>query len=208
MHHSDGTPGYPRSRRALLPRVRSHAADAATDREGSCVSSGDYERYEIETEETTDVVKVPSRFRVEVKRTKLAGMLLKEMIHFKGNTEVVFSRPCMYGVFGRKVGGMAPIHDKCVGCLRCTMQYPNVVQIHRNPARAALGDSFLNQERVDIILSEAQAGRVPVRGAGYRGEFGGEGWDGMWLDMSEIVRPTRDGIHGREFVSTSVDIGF
>jgi hypothetical protein len=29
----------------------------------------------------------------------------------------------------------------------------------------------------------------------------------MWLDMSEIVRPTRDGIHGREFISTTVDIG-
>ncbi len=25
--------------------------------------------------------------------------------------------------------------------------------------------------------------------------------------MSEIVRPTRDGIHGREYISTSVDIG-
>ena len=29
----------------------------------------------------------------------------------------------------------------------------------------------------------------------------------MWTDMSEIVRPTRDGIHGREFISTLVDIG-
>jgi hypothetical protein len=29
----------------------------------------------------------------------------------------------------------------------------------------------------------------------------------MWTDMSEIVRPTRDGIHGREFISTAVDIG-
>jgi glutamate synthase domain-containing protein 2 len=29
----------------------------------------------------------------------------------------------------------------------------------------------------------------------------------MWLDMSEIVRPTRDGIHGREYISTQVDIG-
>jgi hypothetical protein len=29
----------------------------------------------------------------------------------------------------------------------------------------------------------------------------------MWTDMSEIVRPTRDGIHGREFISTVVDIG-
>ena len=25
--------------------------------------------------------------------------------------------------------------------------------------------------------------------------------------MSEIVRPTRDGIHGREYINTSVDIG-
>ena len=46
-----------------------------------------------------------------------------------------------------------------------------------------------------------------MRGAGYRGKFGGEGWDGMWTDMSEIVRPTRDGIHGREFISTVVDVG-
>jgi hypothetical protein len=49
---------------------------------------------------------------------------------------------------------------------------------------------------------------VPVKGAGYRGKFGGEDWDGMWTDMSEIVRPTRDGIHGREFISTVVDIGY
>ncbi len=48
---------------------------------------------------------------------------------------------------------------------------------------------------------------MPVKGAGYRGKFGGQGWDGMWTDMSEIVRPTRDGIHGREFISTVVDIG-
>ena len=29
----------------------------------------------------------------------------------------------------------------------------------------------------------------------------------MWTDMSEIVRPTRDGIHGREYINVSVDIG-
>ena len=57
------------------------------------------------------------------------------------------------------------------------------------------------------ILYEARTGRVPVRGAGYRGPFGGTGWDALWLDMSEIVRPTRDGIHGREHISTAVEIG-
>jgi len=57
------------------------------------------------------------------------------------------------------------------------------------------------------VAYESETGSIPVKGAGYRGKFGGEGWDGMWTDMSEIVRPTRDGIHGREFISTVVEIG-
>jgi hypothetical protein len=28
----------------------------------------------------------------------------------------------------------------------------------------------------------------------------------MWTDMSEIVRPTRDGIHGREYINTCIEI--
>ena len=166
-----------------------------------------YSRYEIQIETTPDIVKVPSRFRVKTRRHKLLGLIFKELFEHKGNMPVILSRPCMYGVFGRPVGGMAPIHDKCVGCLRCTVQYPDVVQIVRNPARQSMGDSYLTPDNVDTILYEAHAGHTPVRGAGYRGEFGGPGWDGMWLDMSEIVRPTRDGIHGREFVSTEVDLG-
>src|SRR5439155_24468069 len=73
--------------------------------------------------------------------------------------------------------------------------------------RLKLGDSFFTSDYVELLCYEAQTGSVPVRGAGYRGPFGGEGWNGMWTDMSEIVRPTRDGIHGREFISTTVDIG-
>ena len=57
------------------------------------------------------------------------------------------------------------------------------------------------------MVFEAETGHIPIKGQGYRGKFGGSGWDGMWTDMSEIVRPTRDGIHGREFISTEVDIG-
>jgi hypothetical protein len=166
-----------------------------------------YERYDIATSAFPDVVPVPSRFRVKVKRHRLLGMIVKETVETRFNLPVVLSRPCMYGVFGRKVGGMWPRQELCVGCLRCTVQYPGVVQIHRNPAREKLGDAYLTPEWVDTILYEARTGRVPVRGAGYRGKFGGEGWDGIWLDMSEIVRPTRDGIHGREFISTSVDVG-
>jgi hypothetical protein len=42
---------------------------------------------------------------------------------------------------------------------------------------------------------------------GYKGAFAGPGWDSMWTDMSEIVRPTRDGVYGREYISTIVDVG-
>jgi hypothetical protein len=82
-----------------------------------------------------------------------------------------------------------------------------MVTVLPNPERAKLGDSFITPDFVDTIVYESRTGRVPVKGAGYRGKFGGTGWDGMWTDMSEIVRPTRDGIHGREYISTAVDIG-
>src|SRR5438874_9355987 len=150
---------------------------------------------------------MPSRFKVQVKKVKLAELLLKELIHYRGNLEIVKSRPCMYGVFSGPVGGFAPREQLCVGCLRCTTEYPDVVQIYLNKERLKLGDSFFTSDYVELLCYEAQTGSVPVRGAGYRGPFGGEGWNGMWTDMSEIVRPTRDGIHGREFISTAADIG-
>jgi hypothetical protein len=113
----------------------------------------------------------------------------------------------MYGVFSGPIGGFAPRPQHCVGCLRCTVQYPDMVTVQPNPERLKLGDSFFTPDMVDTAIYEASTGRVPVRGAGYGGGFGGQDWDGMWTDMSEIVRPTRDGIHGREFISTAVDIG-
>ncbi len=170
-------------------------------------SSNVYHRFHIETQTTPDIVSLPPRFQVKVKKHRLVGMVLKELFELKGDLAVALSRPCVYGVFSRPVGGLAPREELCVGCLRCTVQYPDMVQIYPHPERQRLGDSFVKPEYVDTILYEARTGRVPVRGAGYRGPFGGEGWDGLWTDMSEIVRPTRDGIHGREFISTAVDIG-
>lgn len=170
-------------------------------------SNSQYHRYHIETKDTPDIVPWPSRFNVKVNRTGLAKLLITEAIEYRGNPEIVLSRPCMYGVFSGPVGGFAPRPEYCVGCLRCTTQYPDWVQISPNPKRQALGDNYFTFNYVNAVAYEASSGRVPVRGAGYRGKFGGVGWDGMWTDMSEIVRPTRDGIHGREFISTTVDIG-
>lgn len=149
----------------------------------------------------------PTRFKVHVRKTGLAKLLVKELIHYRGRLAPVLARPCMYGVFSGLVGGFAPREELCVGCLRCTTEFPNFVRVEHNPERRKLGDSYFTSNYVDSLSYEAATGLIPVKGAGYRGLFGGEGWDGMWTDMSEIVRPTRDGIHGREFISTVVDIG-
>jgi len=166
-----------------------------------------YERYRIPTAPAPNVASHPSRFKVRVNRIQLARLLLRELIRYRGDLPLVLSRPCVYGVFSGPVGGFLPREQLCVGCLRCTVEHPQVVQILPNPSHAKLGDSFFDSDKVATVLYEAATGRVPVRGAGYGGGFGGSGWDGMWTDMSEIVRPTRDGIHGRETISTAVDIG-
>lgn len=170
-------------------------------------ANGGYHRYHIETKTAPDIAPWPSRFKVRVGKVGLATKLVSEMIHTRFDMPVVTSRPCMYGVYSGPVGGFAPREHLCVGCLRCTTENHDFVSILPNPERRSLGDSYFNFRHVDAVAYEAESGRVPVKGAGYRGQFGGEGWDGMWTDMSEIVRPTRDGIHGREFISTVVDIG-
>ena len=169
-----------------------------------------YHRYHITTQSAPDIEKWPSRFNVTVGRVGLAKNIIKEIFHFGfgERREVVLSRPCIYGVFSGPVGGFAPRPQDCVGCLRCTTEYPDYVKVEPNPARQQLGDSYFTFNYVNTISTEALDGSIPVKGAGYRGKFGGEGWDGMWTDMSEIVRPTRDGIHGRESISTIADIGY
>ena len=75
-----------------------------------------------------------------------------------------------------------------------------------NPGRRG-SDPFWTPQAITQIWYQAETGKIPISGAGYGGPFAGEGFDGVWLDMSEIVRPTRDGIHGREYISTAIDLG-
>jgi hypothetical protein len=166
-----------------------------------------YLRYNIDAKDTVDRQALPNRFIVRVGKIGLAKMIASEVIQYWGKWDVIFSRPCTYGVFSGPVGGFSPRPEMCVGCLRCTVQHPDFVKVEHNPARVALGDTYLNSNIISTIDEEARKGTVPVRGQGYRGRFGGPGWDEMFTDMSEIVRPSRDGIHGRELISTIVDIG-
>jgi ferredoxin len=96
----------------------------------------------------------------------------------------------------------------CQDCFRCVQSCPQrLIQKSSNPEFQALGDSYWTPEIISATWTQAQNGKIPVSGAGYGGPFSGEGFDSMWTDMSEIVRPTRDGIHGREYISTSIQLG-
>jgi hypothetical protein len=166
-----------------------------------------YERFKIETKPAPDVYQIPNRFDVSAKKVRLAAMLVHEAFEYKLNKEVVLSRPCIYGVFGGRFGGFKPLKHKCVGCMRCVQEYPHIMTVKHSNSYKRLGDSFWTPEAVFTIWNEASTGKIPVKGMGYKGAFGGEGFDGIWTDMSEIVRPTRDGVYGREYISTSVDVG-
>jgi len=97
---------------------------------------------------------------------------------------------------------------ECMGCFSCVQKCTKgLLSLSVNPAFEHLGNSYWNPEIILTTWAQAETAKIPVSGAGYRGKFTGPGFDAMWTDMSEIVRPTRDGIHGREYISTAVDIG-
>ena len=119
---------------------------------------------------------------------------------------------CIYGVYdNRDLDArqmIDPIDNQCMSCFRCVQNCPKEL-IHKsiNPEFNAIGDNHWRPDIISTLWYQAETGKIPVSGAGYPGPFSGPGFDSMWTDMSEIVRPTRDGIHGREYISTAVDLG-
>ena len=119
---------------------------------------------------------------------------------------------CVYGVYDNRnldpLQMIDSIDNECMNCLRCVQGCPKEL-IHKslNPEYQALGDPYWSPDIISKLWYQAETGRIPVSGAGYPGPFSGPGFDSMWTDMSEIVRPTRDGIHGREYISIAIDLG-
>jgi ferredoxin len=123
-------------------------------------------------------------------------------------------RSCVYGLYRseadtlRDETGYLDYIYQCKGCLNCVQDCTKGILTRVvNPEYTRLGDSHYTPDVILTTWYQAETGRIPVSGAGYGGPFSGEGFDSMWTDMSEIVRPTRDGIHGREYINTYVDIG-
>lgn len=123
-------------------------------------------------------------------------------------------RACAYGFYRdeantlrEEVGYLDYIYQ-CKGCLSCVQDCTKGILTRVvNPEYERMGDSYYTPAILLSTWFQSDTGRIPVSGAGYGGPFTGRGFDSMWTDMSEIVRPTRDGIHGREYISTSVDLG-
>ncbi|NOY79660.1 MAG: hypothetical protein GXP31_01515 [Kiritimatiellaeota bacterium] len=123
-------------------------------------------------------------------------------------------RQCVYGFFRDEADRLREDVDfldylyQCKGCLSCVQNCTKAILTRViNPEYERLGDSHYTPDVILATWFQAETGRIPVSGSGYGGPFSGPGFDSMWTDMSEIVRPTRDGIHGREYINTSVDLG-
>jgi ferredoxin len=119
---------------------------------------------------------------------------------------------CVYSVYRKRGYDKRQMFDTadslCKNCFRCVQEcYGRILSKSRNPEFWGMGDDYWTPEIIASNQSQAETGKIPVSGGGYGGPFAGPGFDSMWTDMSEIVRPTRDGIHGREYISTSVELG-
>jgi ferredoxin len=123
-------------------------------------------------------------------------------------------KACVYDRYRNEAEYLRTLQDvnalyfDCMGCFSCVQSCTkNLLRLAVNPVYEALGNAYWTPEIIRTTWVQAETAKIPVSGAGYPGPFSGPGFDAMWTDMSEIVRPTRDGIHGREYISTSVDIG-
>ncbi len=122
------------------------------------------------------------------------------------------AKVCIYEAHKRRKDDPRKMADPntvvCRNCFRCIQECPRgALEKSLDKDFTNIGGAFWKPDMLLSLWKQAEDGKVPVSGAGYRGPFSGTGFDSMWTDMSEIVRPTRDGIHGREYISTSVELG-
>jgi len=123
-------------------------------------------------------------------------------------------KACVYDRYREEMNYIRNLDDvdalffDCMGCFSCVQECTkNLLRLSINPEYENLGNQYWTPQIIQTTWLQAETAKIPVSGAGYGGKFSGYGFDSMWTDMSEIVRPTRDGIHGREYISTAVDIG-
>ncbi|OGN88895.1 MAG: hypothetical protein A2158_05405 [Chloroflexi bacterium RBG_13_46_14] len=158
---------------------------------------------------------MPKKYHVNVQNTLLDFGYIYKFCIVRGENCIncgKCTKVCIYEAHKRSEEDpriMAdPNTEVCRNCFRCVQECPRgALEKSLFSEFANSGGKYWTPEILLTLWKQSETGSVPVSGAGYRGPFTGKGFDSMWTDMSEIVRPTRDGIHGREYISTSVDLG-
>ncbi|MBN2106614.1 MAG: alpha-hydroxy-acid oxidizing protein [Deltaproteobacteria bacterium] len=158
---------------------------------------------------------MPKKYHIEINPTPLDLKLVAKFKITRGENCIncgKCTKVCIYEAHKRSEADIRKIAEPymvaCKNCFRCIQECPRGALVKSlDPEFQALGGPYWKPDMFLSIWKQAEDGKVPVSGAGYRGPFTGPGFDGMWTDMSEIVRPTRDGIHGREYISTAVELG-
>ncbi len=129
-----------------------------------------------------------------------------------GSCHDCVKKKCVYNIFKDNSRHWSEMPEpeflyNCKSCYRCVEECTKgIFSMAVNPEYRSLGDDYWTGNIISSTWAQAHTGKIPVSGAGYRGPFSGEGFDSIWTDMSEIVRPTRDGIHGREYINTMVEL--
>jgi ferredoxin len=129
-----------------------------------------------------------------------------------GSCRLCVKKRCVYNIFKDNFTHWSNMESPeflylCKSCYRCVEECTKgIFSLAINPEYRTLGDDYWTANIINSTWAQAHTGAIPVSGAGYRGRFASEGFDSIWTDMSEIVRPTRDGIHGREYINTVVEL--
>ncbi len=129
-----------------------------------------------------------------------------------GSCKECVKKKCVYDIFKDNYLHMSSMEEPeylytCNSCFRCVQECTKGIFSRAiNPEYREIGDDYWTPDIINRTWYQAHTGNIPVSGSGYRGPFVGKGFDSMWTDMSEIVRPTRDGIHGREYINTCIEL--
>ena len=158
---------------------------------------------------------MPKKYHIHPKVTPLDFEYVSKFRIVRGDNCIncgKCTKVCIYEAHKRRTDDPRKMADPktvvCRNCFRCIQECPRgALEKSLDRDFVNIGGAFWKPDMLISLWKQAEDGKVPVTGAGYRGPFTGKGFDSMWTDMSEIVRPTRDGIHGREYISTSVDLG-
>ena len=121
---------------------------------------------------------MPKKYHVSVKPVLPRFSPVSQFSSFEtkrclGCVSCVKATSCIYDVYRER--GFDPLQvqdtgdNMCVSCLRCVQECKNnIMSRASNPRFRRLGNDYWTPEIVTRIWKQANTGKIPVSGAGYR----------------------------------------